>query len=159
MPTHWYDRPLDQRAAAGGEYGLNGVFYRGGELMPFYIPRPIMPQVNEEDYPALRHFAATLGVNVTEKFLDCKALKVHQKVDKFKVNLMKNDPLLLKKPLLVSAEPFVLDGNHRYWGHFAERTPVPVLEFELPFEAAIKFLFRFPRTYYYGDGRHNALHD
>jgi hypothetical protein len=154
---HWYDRPLDQRAKVGGEVGLNGKFYHTGELMPFYVPRANMPQVNEDDYPALIHFAASLGVDHLDDFVPCKDLKVHQKVDHKKVQHMVADPLLLKKRCLVSADSYVLDGNHRYWAHWKAGTVVPVIRFLLPFEAAIKFLFKFPRTYYYGDGRHNAI--
>lgn len=122
-----------------------------------YVPRVVMPQVNEEDYPALIHFASTLGVEHDHLMFNCSELSVHQQVDWDKVRAMKADDLIMKKPCLVSGDRFVLDGNHRFWGHQQINTPVPAIQFKLPFAAAIKFLFKFPRTYSFSDGKHGAI--
>lgn len=157
MADHWYDHPLDQRAKPGGETGLNGRFYVGGEFMPFYVPREVMPQVNEDDYPGLLQFATTEGVQFTELLIPCEQLRPHQLVSMDRVRSAAIDPMVLRKQCLVSADRFVLDGNHRYWAHHLTGTPVPAIKFALPFPAAIKFLFAFPRTYSYSDGKHAAV--
>lgn len=154
MTLHWYDRPLDQQAKAGGEIGLNGVTYKGGQKMPFYVPREEMPQIDEADYPALIHLASTFGVEHTVEMVSYRTLKPHQRVDKNKVLGISKQPLLLKKSVLISEDGYVLDGNHRYWAHVKTGTTVPVIRFKLPFESAIQLLFKFSRTYTYKGGQH-----
>lgn len=124
MTFHWYD----------------GVF-------PEMVPREEMPQVDERDLPALRHFAATLGLEVTEELVPPGELHIHQAVDRLRVETIARSSALLKKPCLTSREPYVLDGYHRTAAHLAVGSPVPVIKFPLPFAAAVQFLFRFPRTY------------
>ena len=52
----WFERPLDHRAPKGGEEGVNGHHYKGGEFLPFYVPRPVMPQIEHHDLNALIRF-------------------------------------------------------------------------------------------------------
>lgn len=147
--TAWYERPLDQRAKPGGELGLNGKFYLGGEIMPFYVPRKEMPQVDEEDLPELMKFLQGLPVPVDLKKFDPDQLKPHQKVDIDKVKAMTAKAAILAKPCLVSQDLYILDGNHRWWAHRELHTVVPAFVIGAPFEQAIGILFRFPKTYSY----------
>lgn len=138
----WFDRPLDRRAPAGGLIGVDGEFRRGGEFEPFYVPRPAMPQIDEADYPALFDFADAQGVHWGRVILPPQIIHPHQRVNVDKARHM--DDATLAKPILVSVEPNVLDGNHRWYAHKERNTPVPCVQFALPFEDAVKFLFSFP---------------
>lgn len=151
----WFDRPLDRRAPAGGERGVDGRLRRGGEFEPFYVPRPVMPQVDEAAYPDLFRFATAQGVVVRFVRRDAKALQLHQRIDWAHVHAL--DPATLAKPILVSADGFVLDGNHRAAAHRLAGAPIECIELQLEFEAAVAFLFRFPGVYAYGDGAVHPL--
>lgn len=142
--TDWFEH-LDTRAPKGGEIGVNGVCYQGGEFMPFYIPRPVMPQIDEADYPDLFAFADAEGVSIVTGEDDPRLFRAHQHVDRIRVESLTED--LLRKPALVSVDRFVLDGNHRWAGHVAKATPMPYHELLLPFDLSMKFLFAFPKTY------------
>lgn len=148
---HWFEHELHTRAPAGGEEGVDGRFYTGGEFEPFYIPRPVMPQIDEVDLPDLILFIRERGVVVEEVEIDPNELLFHQRVDMNKVH--KLDPKVLAKPLLTSIEPYVLDGNHRAAGHKLEGTKAPAYRIAAKFEDAMALLFAFPKTYEYGDGK------
>lgn len=121
--------------------------------IPELVPREIMPQIDAEDLPALLRFARRLGVTVNEVLLPPTELRIHQAVDPFKVERL--TPELLTKPCLFSVEPYTLDGNHRVAGHRIAGSLVPGYQFRLTFAAAVKFMFKFPKTYSYADGKHN----
>lgn len=152
----WYLHPMDSRAARSGEFGLNGRPYAGGEFMPHYVPRPIMPQVDEADMPALIEFLKAKGIVIREDEFDPHACKTEQRVDLAKVKGLTADNPIMLKPILVSMEPTVLDGNHRLAAHKIFGTKVKAIVLELAFEAAIAAIFEFPKTYAYGDGQPHA---
>jgi len=153
----WYLKPLDGRARKGGEWGLNAKDYRGGEFLPKYIPRPIMPQIDAKDLHALLHFLRAHKIGV--KFAKVPASRFHheQRTDALKVAAIAGQPQLLKKPILASRDGGVLDGNHRLDAHVATGTPVPAFIIDLPFEQAIAALFAFPKTYAFGDGAKHPI--
>lgn len=148
----WYDRPIDPRAPAGGEIGVDGKTRKGGEFEPFYVPRNEMPQVSETDYPALLEFAARKGVSVSFQVFRPEDLKKHQRVmEGLLKETMETEPVAvlsdkMSEPVLVSKDLFILDGNHRRDAHAIQGTPVLGIVIELEFEEAIKFLFEFPKT-------------
>lgn len=149
----WYTQPILRRAPAGGLVDpLNGRDYKGGELLPFYVPRPIMPQVDEKDYPTLVSWLLhDKGVDVTvNEACDPAALRAHQRVDRFHAERL--PPGVLDKPILVSGDSYVLDGNHRWWAHVHFGiNPIPAIRILRPFEEAIGLLFEFPGTYALAD--------
>jgi len=147
----WYDHPLDTRAIAGGETGVDGREYKGGEFLPFYVPRPEMPQIDEADYPAFFEFVKARGWSYHLETVDPKTLHAHQRVAWNKVITM--TPAGLAKPILVSRDGYVLDGNHRREAHIRDGSDVCCYVLNLDFEAAIRLMFSFPKTYAYGDGR------
>lgn len=151
----WFDRPLDRRAPQGGERGCDGVMRRGGEFEPFYVPRPVMPQVDEKDLPALLRFASARGVVVRLERRAPDTLKFHQRVSAFHVRQM--DAATMAKPVLASGDGFILDGNHRLAAHKRDGSELDVITLELDFEAAIALLFQFPATYAYGDGAEHPI--
>lgn len=151
MDSLWYQRPLDPRAPRGGEIGVDGRERRGGEFEPFYVPRLVMPQLDESDYPAFLSYCNGAGVAVEAVTLPPSAVRPHQRVDLAKVRAMGSDALA--KPILVSEEPFILDGHHR-WAEAARiGAELQALRLSLSFESAVAFMFGFPRVYAYGDGQ------
>lgn len=115
-----------------------------GEFERFYVPRPLMPQVARHDYPALFDFAKQHQVDVLErKLLPCD-VHPHQRIDHVKAEQLDMDKLT--KPILISNDAFILDGNHRWWELNHLGMLVSAYSFGLPFDAAIKFLFSFPLT-------------
>lgn len=143
MSDAWYDRPLDRRAPAGGEIGVDGRARKGGEFEPFYVPRPVMPQIDEADYPALHAFAATQGVSMDPCTLATDALRAHQRVDA--IILREMPASVLSKPVLASGDLFILDGNHRWAAHKKLHLPqVAAIKVGLEFEEAIRFLLFLP---------------
>lgn len=147
----WYDHAIDSRAPRGGETGVDGKQYKGGEFMPFYVPRPEMPQIDEKDYPEFFEFVESQGWSYHKESCDPHTLYFHQRVvwnSKTRINSE-----VLAKPILVSRDGYVLDGNHRATAHLQLDTDVPAIILNLDFESAIKLMFSFPKTYSYGDGK------
>ena len=142
---NWYEHPLHRRAPAGGEEGVDGKFYAGGKFEPFYIPRAVMPQVDEADYPALLEHLDRHGVAVNQTAYCPKDLRAHQRVSR--EHVMNMPPQVLDKPLLTSLDRYVLDGNHRWWGHCLNGSKCNVLEIEAEFEDAMRLLFSFPKVF------------
>jgi hypothetical protein len=152
---HWFEHPLHSRAPCGGEEGVDGRFYRGGEFEAFYIPRPVMPQVDEADQADLIAFIRERGIEVTEETVPPEDLHFHQRVDMKKVHAMAQD--VLDKPLLVSLDMYVLDGNHRAAGHKQVGTPANCIVIGAKFEDAMAVIYAFPKTYEYGDGNFHPV--
>jgi len=143
-----------EHAPAGGERFI-GRFYKGGEFLPFYIPRDVMPQVDEADYPELLDFLASRGVRVERLEFDPWKMHVHQRIS-FDRSINMPDEVL-RKPVLASREPYVVDGNHRWLGHVIRNTLVPTIKIDLPFDNAIETVKAFPKTYAYGDGNFHPV--
>lgn len=141
----WWELPADRRAHAGGEVGVDGVERKGGEYLPFYIPRPEMPQIDEGDYPSFMSFLHQEGFTPETKSLPPSALRAHQRVEWGRVRSMPAQ--LLLKPILVSIDKYVLDGNHRWHACVLRRQEVRAMIIGLPFQEAIGLLFQFPKTY------------
>ena len=115
--------------------------------MPFYVPRIEMPQIAEEDIPALIHFLEAIPVEVERRVVEPSLLKPHQKVDHARVKGIESRPEILASPCLASSDYYILDGNHRWWAHEETATNVPVIIIGAIFEQAIGLLFEFPKTY------------
>ncbi len=147
--TNWWDH-LHARAPKGGEIGIDGSFRRGGEIEPFYIPRPVMPQVDEADQPALIDFIKGQGVKVVHKVVGPDEIKPHQRIEMVHVKEMPKG--VLSKPILGSIEPFILDGNHRWMDHKLVGSKMKLIQIMLSFDEAIGLLFKFPKTYSLGVG-------
>lgn len=145
--TPWYSAPLARRAPVGGIHDpLDGRDYKGGELLPFYVPRPLMPQIDESLYPALIQHLVRQGLEVSRLMVDPAALRAHQRIDRLHMEQMPRE--VLDKPILISGDDYVLDGNHRWWAHVKLGIdPVAAIRIGANFEPAIAALFEFPGTY------------
>lgn len=148
----WYHEPIDTRAKAGGETGVNGKEYKAGEFMPFYVPRSEMPQVRESDYPELFKLAERKGIKISFATVSPDMLKKHQRIDEanlkheIKTEGEAEEVLHEITPVLASKDFFILDGNHRVDDHRIKGTNVPTVFIGLDFEEAIAFLFSFSKT-------------
>lgn len=104
-----------------------------------------MPQVDEADLPQLVALAYVAGLAPCFDVVSPKALRARQRADH---KLAATIPtLLLRKPLLVSVDGYVLDGNHRRVGNLMHHQPCNVIRIGLPFDKAIAWLFTLPFTY------------
>lgn len=139
------------RAPSGGHTGLDGKFRRGGEFEPFYVPRQDMPQVDEGDYVQLLSFLARSGANTEVMIAEPADLLFHQHVIEERIPA-RDDCAQMNKPLLISKEGYVLDGNHRAAAHKRYGSRPVVIVIHRDFTSAMKLLFSFPRTYTYGEG-------
>lgn len=102
-------------APAGGltEYGHH---YLPGQFLPFYVPRCDMPQIDQADYLRLiDDVREDLGSSVEFDVARVSNLHAHQRIDHNRAMHMKPDVKL--KPVLVSSDGYVVDGNHRWWAH------------------------------------------
>lgn len=150
----WFENNLDRRAPAGGAIALDGKYRRGGEFEPFYVPRRDMPQIDEGDLLALITHLTRKKVHVVSELVDPNRLFFHQHVDETRIPPLGSPDL--DKPLLVSSEGYVLDGNHRATAHKRYGTRPVVLRLHADFTDSMKLLFSFPKTYTYGEGTQNA---
>jgi hypothetical protein len=128
-------------APHGGTIGENGLLYRGGEFVPFYKPRPLMPQVDDKAYPAMRLWLTDNAIPFFTETVDAWKLSPRQRIDAVKASRIPDSVLAI--PLLVSREGFILDGNHRWLAHVMQGKACQVIRIGLTFDDAIAALFRF----------------
>jgi hypothetical protein len=112
-----------------------------------YIPRRLMPQVDGADLTALMEWLAWKGIGVTSVTVQPSQLQFRQKVDYDKARTMPAAEYI--KPVLISDDGVVLDGNHRAEAHIMRNEPEHCLKLSLPFQQAIGALFSFAGTYSY----------
>jgi hypothetical protein len=144
----WYDKSLTRRVPAGGAVGLDGRMRHGGCFEPFFVPRAEMPQINEEDYVSLLVHLAMLGAEVKVDIRDPDTLIFHQHVEGSCIPPLHS--ALLDKPILISQEGYVLDGNHRAAAHKHYGSHPVCIVVNRDFHASMEMLFKFPKTYTYG---------
>jgi hypothetical protein len=124
------------------------------KLHSYYVPRSVMPQIDEADLPALCEWASSRGVGVATVTLTADQLHFHQRVNLHRVATMPQ--AIYDKPLLISRDGYVLDGNHRAVAHKQRGEPARCIQLDASFLCAMRLLFSFPRTYTYGDGLAHA---
>lgn len=114
--------------------------------MSYYIPRDEMPQIDESDLPHLVAAAFDAGHTPCFQAVHPAALHAHQRVNHARAQAMPAEVKM--KPALISADDYVLDGNHRWWAHVHAGDPLMnVIRIGLPFDEAIAWLFQQPFTY------------
>lgn len=121
------------------------------------ILRSQMPQVDEADLADLIAFLQSEDIIVSSCNINPRLIRGRQKVDRSKIRNMTRN-LVLSKPILVSREPLIIDGNHRWF--YADYYHIPEIfawKVNLPFEDALAAVMRFPKTYEYGDGNAHSI--
>lgn len=112
------------------------------------VPRPIMPQVDEADFEPLFAYLAHYGVEVRRDKVRPDDLCFRQDIDPAHVHEM--PPGVMAKPILVSREGCVIDGNHRACRHRIEGSEAPAIRVMATFEEAFDLICAFERTYTLG---------
>lgn len=129
---------MNHRAPAGGadEYDKH---YLGGQFMPFYVPRERMPQFSERDYPRLVRDAYSCSFE-TVPTMD---LHAHQRINHHLAQAM--DARDRIKPIIVSADNYIVDGNHRWWASVYSGTPwMNVIRLKDNFDTAVAWALSLP---------------
>lgn len=129
---------------------LWGRKYLGGEFLPFYVPRDKMPQVDEWLYPRLVQDAyKTIGIEfITANPRD---LIAHQRIDHRKAESM--GLRLRTKPIIVSADDYIIDGNHRWWANvYGSASWINALRLNGSFEEALSWVGSLPYVYHITPG-------
>lgn len=116
-----------------------------GRFQPFYIPRGIMPQVDEADYPELFTFLHGRGISIDRGLRHPWELHFHQHVDMAHVRAM--PPEVEGKPVLISQDGYVVDGNHRTAAHMKDGRLVEVIVIRADFHVAVDAVRAFPKAY------------
>lgn len=135
--------PARHAQAAVDEYGKH---YKAGEFLPFYVPRQFMPQVDTSCYPQLVASALEHGPGCTFDVVPVSSLRAHQRINHLRAASL--DERVLLKPLVVSRDGYIVDGNHRWWGHVYQHLPmVPVIRLNLDFDDAVAWALEQPGVY------------
>lgn len=123
-----------------------GKHYKPGEFLPFYVPRDHMPQVDECYQPRFVSDSLLVGTGTTFEVCDVRQLRAHQRIDHDRAIAM--SPKTKLKPIIVSSDGYVIDGNHRWWAHVhGGDMLINVIRLDLPFDAAIKWTLARPYVY------------
>ena len=111
-----------------------------------YTPRAQMPQVDEKDLTHLISEAFTNNHAPSLEVVDPMTLHAHQRINAARAKTMPVE--LRRKPVLVSKDDFILDGNHRWWAHrYNNDSPMNIIRLDLLFDAALEWLFTLPFVY------------
>ena len=114
------------------------------DVAPF-IDQANMPQIHEHSYADMFVFLGAKGLTFEAGYIDSSLLKLHQEVDV--AVAMALPPEKLVKPILISKDNFVLDGDHRGYRHFVDKTQAPFIRINALFYEALGLLLAFPETY------------
>jgi predicted kinase len=120
-----------------------------GEKETMGIVRDKMPQVAEKDYPEFFKYLKDNGAKLTKKKISAKDLKPIQK-EFAKVGVEKSMAKLggKSKPLISSADKYIIDGHHR-WLAVLNSTPkakMDVIEVNIPMKKLLALTVAFPKT-------------
>jgi hypothetical protein len=123
-----------------------GKHYLPGEFLPFYVPRPLMPQVDPKLYPQIVVSLINAGGRVSFEVVNPRSLRAHQRVSH---KLAKSMNAAVKRvTILVSADDFILDGNHRWWSNIHDgEVAINIMRLDMPFSVAIEWLKQQPGVY------------
>jgi hypothetical protein len=119
------------------------------------IPREKMPQIDEKFYADLLVFLGSRGISFTAGFIEPDKVFSHQIVDVNRAVVMSKE--CLAKPVLLSKDRCILDGNHRWYKHKTDGSSVPFIGIETDFFDALNHLFAYPNCYEYGDGKEHPI--
>lgn len=113
------------------------------------VPRDQMPQVDEKDIPRLLVYLGVLGVKLSAGHIPVSRLVPHQDVDWVKARALANVAKdVLTKPVLITSDECIIDGNHRVAAHTVAGIEfIGYIQIGVTFEEAIPLLNSFPYAY------------
>ena len=109
-----------------------------------WIPRQNMPQVDEKDLPRLVADSFSLH-GCTFEVVAPTELHAHQRVSHARALSMPQQ--VMAKPIVISRDNYVLDGNHRWFAHKEHKLPLLAIRIDLPFDEALDWLLDLPYSY------------
>ena len=109
------------------------------------ITRANMPQISENSIPELLAYLGSFDIAFKAGRIDPKAVKAHQAINLEKAMGMPRAKLSI--PVLLSNEPYIIDGDHRWYRCSVEKILMPYIMVEEDFNTALKYIFSFPKTY------------
>jgi hypothetical protein len=111
-----------------------------------------MPQVDMADLPGLlRHLWQHHRIGHVERQIAPSSLLVRQCPNPIRVCTRTE---LLLKPLLVSSDLYIVDGNHRWARLMLDGWPhATCIVLSAEFDRAVRAVRTFPQAYSYGDGQ------
>lgn len=122
------------------------------------IMRADMPQIDAQDLPAFFDFCRECGVEVVEgESIDPKLVRGRQEINRAAVRAIVAKGEHITKPVLLSTEPLILDGNHRWMACIVEGVDMPCDRVMCSFGNALQLMYAFPKTYRLGDGNTHPM--
>ena len=124
------------------------------EKVQLMFKRNEMPQIPKENYQEFLSFARKNGVKVTHKIVDTNKLRSLQadfspKIVKNIVTDIKADNYDDSRPILISSDNYVIDGNHRWLAHKELRKSMKATVFDIKAEDLLNLAKKFPKVKFY----------
>ena len=114
------------------------------------IERKDMPQVKSSDYDELIDFLKSNKINMVKKTVKANTLKAIQKdfnKDKIVAAVAKYDTLSKAKPLIVSADNYIIDGHHRWLGAHNVGGEVSIMQASVKVKELLATIRKFPKVF------------
>lgn len=110
-----------------------------GEFERFYVPRIEMPQI-DDDEKLLAALSERFGCVELEE-VDVRTLHQHQRVVMDRARERAIPEAVMRKSIVISADNYVVDGNHRFRIHLDRREYIAnSIRIPLPFDQALQWL-------------------
>lgn len=113
--------------------------------MPRWIPRSNMPQVDEADLAHLIARAYARGLHPEFVVVEASVLRSRQAVNRQRVAGMPDR--LLRKPILISSDGYILDGNHRWYAAKRRHVELTCVQIGATFNEARQWLLSLTFVY------------
>lgn len=114
------------------------------------IARGHMPQVNSSDIDELNAFLKANGVHLKKETVKADTLKATQRnfnQDKILGMAAKYHTLSKAKPILVSADNYVIDGHHRWLGALNVNGNIDIMRADINAHELLDLVHEFPKSY------------
>jgi hypothetical protein len=118
------------------------------------VKRADMPQVHKDHYPELMQYLKNHGARISQSEVPATSLKAVQDefsdegVAKMMSKKGGNNGTTRKKPLLVSADNYIIDGHHRWLASYNLGETVPIFKFSIPVKKLLQLVRDFRHTTY-----------
>lgn len=120
------------------------------------IQREHMPQVDYADIPALCQYLQDVHAINSKELKVCPIMLSSKQCPDTFGPVRGREKLV--KPLLISSDLFILDGNHR-WATFVEdgAPECNCIMLDVDFDTAVEAILHFGKAYRYGDGNMHKM--
>ena len=124
------------------------------------VSRADMPQIHADHYPELFNYLKQHGASISKGSVAATELKAVQGEfsDAGVEKMMRKGGVTAdgtKKPLIVSADNYIIDGHHRWLAAYNLEEEVPIIKFGLPVKELLQLVKDFKHTTYRGIYKEN----